>query len=162
MTGAETSPDAAPLTVLLAVDPEEENDHLVRELQRLRGGDPWETHVLAVAPPDPDFVGFEEGTPTDRDQQAEGLTRQRHRLDALVRKMREEDGFTVTSHYIRGQTAEAILQEAEKVEADLIVVGSHQRRGLARALLGSVSSTVLRSAQRPVLVIPPDSDESTT
>ena len=37
--------------------------------------------------------------------------------------------------------------------ADLIVIGTHGRRGLARALLGSVAENVIRTATRPVLTI---------
>lgn len=48
---------------------------------------------------------------------------------------------------------EAIVQEAEAWPADLIVVGSHGRRGLSRALLGSVAEGVMRLSTKPVLLI---------
>ena len=49
--------------------------------------------------------------------------------------------------------AEAIVETAEKEGADLIVMGSHGRRGLGRLLLGSQAAEVLAHAKMPVLVI---------
>jgi nucleotide-binding universal stress UspA family protein len=46
-----------------------------------------------------------------------------------------------------------ILQEAGAWNADLIVIGTHGRRGLAHALLGSVAERVIRAATVPVLVV---------
>jgi len=42
---------------------------------------------------------------------------------------------------------------ADEIDADLIVIGTHGRRGLARALLGSVAENVVRTARRPILTI---------
>ncbi|MDT3705557.1 MAG: universal stress protein [Thiobacillus sp.] len=50
--------------------------------------------------------------------------------------------------------AEAIANDAEAWSADLIVVGTHGRRGLKRLFLGSVAEGTARLATRPVLLIP--------
>lgn len=50
----------------------------------------------------------------------------------------------------------AIMQAAQTFEADLIVMGTHGRRGVRRHLLGSVAETVLRSSRVPVLVVRDD------
>lgn len=47
--------------------------------------------------------------------------------------------------------AEAIAQAAERLDADLICVGTHGRGGLGRTLLGSVAQAVIQHTQRPVL-----------
>lgn len=52
-----------------------------------------------------------------------------------------------------GDARDVILQVAEEVGADLIVMGTHGRRGLSRALLGSVAETVVRHAPLPVLTV---------
>ena len=56
-----------------------------------------------------------------------------------------------------GDPAERILALAEEVHADLIIVGTHGRRGLEHFVLGSVAETVLRNARCPVLVMRPKS-----
>ena len=52
-----------------------------------------------------------------------------------------------------GDARDLILQACEEVKADLIVMGTHGRRGVSRALLGSVAESVVRSAPCPVLTI---------
>lgn len=49
--------------------------------------------------------------------------------------------------------ADAIAQAAERLAADVIVVGTHGRSGLSKALLGSVASSVLHTSKRPVLLV---------
>lgn len=48
---------------------------------------------------------------------------------------------------------EALAEHAAAVDADLVIVGSHGRTGLRRALLGSVAEKVVRLAPCPVLVV---------
>jgi nucleotide-binding universal stress UspA family protein len=50
--------------------------------------------------------------------------------------------------------AEAILAEADRVEARAVVMGSRGLTGIKSALLGSVSHAVLQHADRPVMVVP--------
>jgi nucleotide-binding universal stress UspA family protein len=52
-----------------------------------------------------------------------------------------------------GDARDVINQAALEVGADLIVMGTHGRRGVSRALLGSVAETVVRSAPCPVLTV---------
>jgi universal stress protein A len=52
-----------------------------------------------------------------------------------------------------GTPASEIVKTATQWSADLIVIGSHGRGGLSRALLGSVAEAVMRHAPCPVLVI---------
>jgi nucleotide-binding universal stress UspA family protein len=51
---------------------------------------------------------------------------------------------------------EEINAVAEEIDADLVVIGTHGRRGLARALLGSVAEHVVRTGRRPIVTIRSD------
>jgi nucleotide-binding universal stress UspA family protein len=53
-----------------------------------------------------------------------------------------------------GDTGDAILEAAENLDADLIVLGSHSRRGLDKILMGSVAEKVLRHSKTPLFIIP--------
>ncbi len=53
-----------------------------------------------------------------------------------------------------GDAREVIDQVAKVIDADLIIMGTHGRRGLRRMILGSVAETVVRSAPCPVLTVP--------
>lgn len=54
---------------------------------------------------------------------------------------------------IGGSTADAIVQQAKQWQADLIVLGTHGRRGLRRLAMGSDAEMVLRRALVPVLMV---------
>lgn len=62
-------------------------------------------------------------------------------------------GIHVTSMTSEGDACEEILQIADSIHADLIVLGTHGRSGLPRLFLGSVAEGVLRRAHAPVLVV---------
>jgi nucleotide-binding universal stress UspA family protein len=53
-----------------------------------------------------------------------------------------------------GDPTDCIIANAEELEADLIVVGSHGRDAVERVIHGSVSEDVVRGARCPVLVVP--------
>jgi nucleotide-binding universal stress UspA family protein len=62
--------------------------------------------------------------------------------------------FPEATGVLRSGTAwEEILVAATESKADLIVIGTHGRRGLGRLLLGSVAEKVVRMAQLPVLTV---------
>jgi nucleotide-binding universal stress UspA family protein len=60
---------------------------------------------------------------------------------------------TVTIHTVVGEPAIEIVALAAALDADTIVLGTHGRRGVRRALLGSVAESVVRRAGCPVLVV---------
>lgn len=65
-------------------------------------------------------------------------------------------GVTVDTILVEGLTvAEAIVDQAEQLDVDLIVLGTHGRSGFRRLVLGSVAEKVLRTAARPVMIVPP-------
>ncbi|HXP93489.1 MAG TPA: universal stress protein [Candidatus Binatia bacterium] len=54
---------------------------------------------------------------------------------------------------VEGNTVDSIVAEANRRSADMIVLGSHGRKGLERLFLGSVAEGVLRKAKVPVLIV---------
>ncbi len=61
--------------------------------------------------------------------------------------------YQAKGYILMGAPALAILQEASASDPDLILMGSHGRRGVTRFLLGSVSHTVLHRSPCPVLIV---------
>lgn len=66
-----------------------------------------------------------------------------------------EAGVDVRVSVEEGDVVNGILAEADAVTADLVVLGTHGRRGVERLTLGSVAEKVLRRARCPVLTVPP-------
>jgi nucleotide-binding universal stress UspA family protein len=57
------------------------------------------------------------------------------------------------------KVADEVVVQADLLDADVIVVGSHGRSGFERLLLGSTADRILRKARRPVLVVPAHAGE---
>jgi len=78
------------------------------------------------------------------------------RLEAFAREElpsdAPHDGCVSKIEIAHGDPAEKILEAAEGIGADLIVMGSHSRGRLRQVLLGAVSEKVLRRSKRPVFV----------
>jgi nucleotide-binding universal stress UspA family protein len=64
-----------------------------------------------------------------------------------------DSGIRVEHRLVEGDPVSGIVTEAEACQSDLIVMGTHGRRGLGRLLLGSVAEGVLRRAPCPVLTV---------
>lgn len=80
----------------------------------------------------------------------------RHAAETEIRRITHEVLGSEQEYDIRvdsGHPVALILQQAQALPADLIVVGSHGRTGLARWRLGSVAEDVVRQAAQPVLVV---------
>lgn len=60
---------------------------------------------------------------------------------------------TVLNEQTAGRASDAILEQARKQRCELIVMGTHGRRGLDRVVMGSDAELVLRGATVPVLVV---------
>jgi nucleotide-binding universal stress UspA family protein len=58
-----------------------------------------------------------------------------------------------------GDFGEVILEVAKEMNIDIIVLGTHGRRGLDKILMGSVAEKVLRNSQIPMFIIPTKKDE---
>lgn len=74
-------------------------------------------------------------------------------LDAEVEKVEAAGGTVAQAHLRMGRADAEIVDLAEEIEAGLVVLGSRGLGGLERALMGSVSYSVVRHAHCPVLVV---------
>jgi nucleotide-binding universal stress UspA family protein len=75
------------------------------------------------------------------------------RLEVEVRKIEEADGKVEKSHVAVGRPDAEIVRLAEEIGAEMVVVGSRGLGLLRRAVLGSVSNSVVRHAHGSVLVV---------
>jgi nucleotide-binding universal stress UspA family protein len=118
-----------------------------------------EVHVLSVLPVTSDYPREAFGTLDDKPLLERSLERLRaHVEQELGRFQAAYPGapllFRVISHAHIDTATHGIVQLASDLGADLIVIGTHSRKGLERFLLGSVAEGTVRNAHCPVLVIP--------
>jgi nucleotide-binding universal stress UspA family protein len=65
----------------------------------------------------------------------------------------QDQGVSAEFLSVRGTPEKLIVDTADQKKADLVVVGTHGRRGLSHLLLGSVAERVVRTAKAPVLTV---------
>jgi nucleotide-binding universal stress UspA family protein len=82
----------------------------------------------------------------------EGGKRILARAEAMAKKA-QVPFRSVMRETVGGSAADAIVREAKKQRADLIVLGTHGRRGMRRLVLGSDAEQVVRTASVPVLLV---------
>lgn len=75
-------------------------------------------------------------------------------LERQSARLRDE-GLSVAADVVAGPADVALVKASKRWPASLLVLGSRGRSGLTRWVLGSVTDKVVRSAGRPVLVVPP-------
>jgi nucleotide-binding universal stress UspA family protein len=143
-----------PTKILLATDDSEEAASAAQTAADIADKTGSELHVVLVGL-SVGYVGMGPpeiaNIPAPRQEELNEETRRL--LDAQVRQI-ESIGGTVAQAYLRtGRPEEEILGLADELDVGLIVLGSRGRSGIRRALMGSVSDSVVRHAHCPVLVV---------
>jgi nucleotide-binding universal stress UspA family protein len=108
---------------------------------------PAENHLKRALEPSPGVAEY---------VRSEGRTAREDLKELLTELDLPPSAQTVTS--IKGSPARTIIDAAQQLDCDLIVLGTNQRKGFERALVGSVTADVIRDAHRDVLIIPVDAE----
>ena len=150
-----------PTRILLATDGSREAQLAATTATDLASSTNSELHLLCVAPGnlDPVYHIHEGSLRYETYQQAlEAVKAEAQEvLDEQVRKVREAGGSVKEAHFKIGERRDqAIIHLAEELGAGLIVMGSRGLGGVRRALMGSVSDSVVRHAHCPVMIVRPE------
>jgi nucleotide-binding universal stress UspA family protein len=139
-----------PETILLATDGSEGAEHAARAAIDLSKRTGAKLHAAHAWVPPPHFAH-------------PGLVPERHHppyeegarriLDEQLGRIEKAGDPVSEAHLVEGRPADAILDLAERICADLIVVGSRGLGSVKRLLVGSVSLGIVHHADRPVLVV---------
>lgn len=142
-------------TILIAVDASDDADRVLAAATEFDPKGDERFHVVTVIPPMVDGLGgMTAGMLAANWPVQEMEAALRREITDSVRERVARFGIPPERVSVRyGRPASEIQAEAERLGADLIVVGSHARRGLARVVLGSTANGVLHGAGCDVLVI---------
>lgn len=110
-------------------------------------------YLVHIAAPDPDFVGLDAGPRSVRATRAGELRAEHRDLQQWASDLRDQ-GLEAEALLVQGPTVETLVERADHLKADLIVLGSHGHGAVYRAMVGSVSEGVLRTGLCPVLIVP--------
>jgi nucleotide-binding universal stress UspA family protein len=143
-----------PTKILLAADGSEEAALAARTATDIAEKTGSELHVVLVGL-SVSYVGMGPVEIADIPAPSqEELTEEAQRLlDTQSRQIEAAGGIVTQAHLRVGRPDEEIVALAEELGAGLIVIGSRGLGGIRRALVGSVSDSVVRHAHCPVLVV---------
>ena len=150
------------MTILVAYDGSESADAAIAAAAKLLGGDDATVNVVTVWEPltvealRAARFGGSPPIPPDVAEVDRRSTAQAKRLAEHGARVASEAGFDARPLWIadKKRIAETIVETANELDVDLIVMGARGLTGIA-AYLGSVSNRVLQHAHRPVLIVPP-------
>lgn len=147
-----------PTKILLATDGSGEADLAARTAVDLVSCTNSELHVVTVVPggPDPAYGAHEASFRYETyEEAAEAVRKDAQKLiDEQVRRVEEAGGTVTEAHLITGERRDqAIVRLSEEIGVGLIAMGSRGLGGVRRALMGSVSDSVVRHAHCPVLIV---------
>lgn len=142
-------------TIVLAVESDELVSAGVEAVRRQFRPQDYQICLLHVIDPLV-YLPLYEGAARDFSRidalRAEGMKKAQGFLERAAKSL-QESGFRVSTVIEEGEPRTTIVDYAGRMKADLILVGSHGRRGLPRLLLGSVSEYVARHAPCSVEII---------
>lgn len=141
------------MKILVAIDFSPITDQVVQKTSEIAvktSAKVWITHVVA---PDPDFIGYEVGPQTERDFIARKFHEKHIALQELAKKMKNK-GVKVTPLLLQGPTSKTILEEADDINADMVIIGSHGHGMMYNIFIGSIGKEILKQSTRPVMIVP--------
>lgn len=144
--------------ILVPVDGSETSDKALEHAARLAALCGAEIRLLHIVDPLVYANGFERPR-VYLDQVLPAMVRAGHRILATARKSLEAHGVPCDCHLVEcdgHRVSELIIAHARSWGADLIVMGTHGRRGVNRLLMGSDAESVVRTSPVPVLLVRPE------
>jgi len=139
--------------ILAAVDGSAASNKGLREALRLAKREGARLVLLNVVNDYYAFAAMDGPAPVDL---VPALREGGRRILARARAAAEKAGVKPTvlmREIVGGPAADAIVREARKQRADLIVLGTHGRRGVRRLVMGSDAEQVVRTSRVPVLLV---------
>jgi nucleotide-binding universal stress UspA family protein len=140
------------MKVLIPVDGSEPSLYTVQAAARFLNKATAKVYLFSVRVP----VAAEMPWALADDEESVQKILERAKQEAAAAGLTVERAEHITFH----EPASAICDYADKIEADLILIGSHGYQGIAKFLMGSVSERVFKQAKRPVTIIRNDKDHT--
>ena len=147
--------------ILVAIDLKAGTERLLAEAQRYAQAFDATVDIIHVAAPDPDFIGYIKSAPEEQDRfdverkyHAKKLRLEHQQTQAFSAKLRAAGVRVDQALTAQGPTLATILEEADKLGTNLLIVGSHHHGALFRLWYGDVATDAVKQARCALLVVP--------
>jgi nucleotide-binding universal stress UspA family protein len=141
------------MKILIGLDASNHSERVLDFVTRMRWPAGSRVIVLSVLQPVASTVAGAYEPTVIPQENLEGLRQQLEELVARAEGKMREVGFSTEGRVLAGDPRQSLIDVAQSERADLIVVGSHGRSGIAKMMLGSVSSHIVTHAHCSVLVV---------
>lgn len=142
------------MKILIGVDESPHATAAVELVKRMKW--PADTRIVVVSAVAPPVVVYAEAylpTPDYYEEIDRELLESHKKTAAKAERLLRDGGFQVEAKVLHADPRSALVDMAKSEGADLLVVGSHGRTGMAKLLMGSVASYVVTHAPCSVLVV---------
>ena len=141
------------MKLLVAVDFGVYTEKILKQVKEI--AKPLQASVWLIhnAEPAPGVLEFKTDPLSARESLAKKFHQEHQQIQKVAEQLRAE-GLDATALLVHGASVETILHTAEKLDVNMIVIGTHGRGAMYQLILGSVSEGIIRNSKRPVLVIP--------
>lgn len=139
--------------ILVSITFEVENKILIEKAVEIAEKFYAKIWIVHIAAPEPEFVGYDVGPQYIRDDRAKEL-RKEHKLIQQYAEELKARNIESESLLIQGATVEMILEETQKLNIDLLIIGHHEHGLLYEAFVGSTAPGVVKKSKVPVLIVP--------
>lgn len=150
------SPQASLKRLLVALDGSELAKKALPIATRLATQTQGNLHLLRAVLPIEAFYDDLQPVPVPKMQVEEDMQREREDAQEFLEQTAEplrQSGLTVESIVMSGKAEDVIIEEANRLECDVIVMATHGYGGLERWLLGSVADKVLHATSLPLILV---------
>lgn len=139
--------------ILVTIELNENDQLLIDKAFQLAKAFNSKVWIVHIAAPHPDFVGYGVGPQYIRDTRATELREEHKKIQNYVTSLINK-GIDAEGLLVQGATIEMVLEEATKLNADLIIAGHHKHGFIYKALSGSTSEEIVKKSDIPILIVP--------
>jgi nucleotide-binding universal stress UspA family protein len=143
-------------TLVALVDLSDLTFKVLKQAQTLAKAFDSQLIILHVVTKEPVTVDVGIASPTIKRKPSPQVVQREYSQLLEMRDSLVKLGVRASVQQLEGATVETVLEETRKLEADMIILGSHHHSTFYDLIIGSVTNDVLKRAHCPVLVVPSD------
>ena len=141
--------------ILVSLDFDDNTEKILETTRQLAYAFRSKVWLLHISSPAPDLNDYRIGPIYIRSDREKLLQKEHQLLDQFTTMM-IESGISAEGILIHGATDAMILEESEKLDIDLVVMGRHEHGFLYNLYFNTTSSVVTNKSKAPVLIVPLD------
>jgi len=139
--------------IAVALDLSNSSSLLIKQAKVMARASDAKIWLIHVAAPAPDFIGYDVGPKYIREDRADTLKKEHKALGDLKNTLTDV-GVKAEALLVQGPIVQTLLDELDKLEIDLLIIGKKGHGLLHRAILGSAFDAIVKKVHVPLLVVP--------